>query len=310
MGGFEGSVVIFPLISLLFLGRKGQGEGECPFRESKGARDGALKRRRAGDARGRRAGKITAHHKNHTNHSSKKHLTSKTPLTTQTSVVLSESDRRIDTVLRRRVQTPDPNGRRDTYVRKLRQNGDESTAIHRAEPQRLHVLWRRPSSDRKSGARPRGSVPKRGRPSSRSATHQSCVAQRASKASLPAIAPFENRRGREALFTLPFPRGDSEGFRGGCPAKGRETRVEPTDVYSCPPQEGGYSAREAPKADPRKTAYSESEPVFPFRESKGARTSEASARGMLSPIPCPRSGDAGRVWNTDASGLTPALRSI
>ena len=133
------------------------------------------------------------------------------------------------------------------------------------------VLRRRPSSDRKSDARPRGSVPKRGRPSSRSATHQSCVVQRASKASQPAIAPFENRRGARRRTEAPS--------SGGCPAKGRETRVEPTDVYSCPPQEGGYSAREAPKADPRKTAYSESEPVFPFRESKGARTSEASARG-------------------------------
>ena len=90
-------------------------------------------------------------------------------------------DRRIDTELRRRVQTPDPNGHRDTYVRKRRQNGNESAAIHRAEPQRLCVLWRRPSSDRKSGARPGGSVPKRGRPSSRSATYQSCVAQRASR---------------------------------------------------------------------------------------------------------------------------------
>ena len=45
---------------------------------------------------------------------------------------------------------------------------------------------------------------------------------------------------------------------GDARAKGRETHVEPTDVYSCPPQEGGYSAREAPKADPRKKAYSES----------------------------------------------------
>ena len=105
-------------------------------------------------------------------------------------------DRRIDTELRRRVQTPDPNGRRDTYVRKLRQNGNDSAAIHRAEPQRLHDLWRRPSSDRKSGARPRGSVPKRGRPSSRSATHQSCVAQRASS-----HRPFDDalpRAGRPA----------------------------------------------------------------------------------------------------------------
>ena len=111
----------------------------------------------------------------------KKHHASKTPLTTPTSVVLSESDRRIDTALRRRVQTPDPNGHRETCVRKRRLNGNDSTAYSCAESRRLSILWRRPSSDRKSGARPGGSVPKRGRPSSRSATHQSCVAQRASR---------------------------------------------------------------------------------------------------------------------------------
>ena len=97
---------------------------------------------------------------------------------------------------------------------------------------------------------------------------------------------------------------------GGCPAKGRETRVEPTDVYSCPPQEGGYSAREAPKADPRKMAYSESRLLSPFAKRKGDAASEASRRGMPAPLPCPRSGDAGRVWTTVASGLKPALRSI
>ena len=78
--------------------------------------------------------------------------------------------------------------------------------------------------------------------------------------------------------------------------------MEPTDVYSRPSREGGYSAREAPKADPRKTVYSESH-FLPFAKRKGTQ-------GMLSRIPCPRSGDAGRVWTTDASGLTPALRSI
>ena len=107
-------------------------------------------------------------------------------------------DRRIDTALRRRVQTPDPSGRRDTYVRKQRQNGDDSTAIHRAEPRRLSVLRRRPSSDRKSGARPGGPCRSVGRPSSRSATHQSCVAKRASR-----HRPFETddalpRAGRPA----------------------------------------------------------------------------------------------------------------
>ncbi len=91
-------------------------------------------------------------------------------------------------------------------------------------------------------------VPKRGRPSFRSAAHQSCVAKRASS------HPFD-----------------------GCVAKGRETCVEPTYTFSCPPQEVGYSASEARKADPRKAANSERRP-------------QSSSR-----LPCPRSGDACRA---------------
>ncbi len=91
----------------------------------------------------------------------------------------------------------------------------KDTANSRDESRRLHVLWWRPTADRKSVARPRGSVPKRGRHSSRSATQQSCAAQRAS---------------RRPLLTDVVP-------RAGRP------HVEPTDVYSCPSQEGGYSAR-------------------------------------------------------------------
>ena len=52
------------------------------------------------------------------------------------------------------------------------------------------------------------------------------------------------------------------------------------------------------KADPRKTASSYKRNI-PF----------ADARGAFGRQPCPRSGDAGRVWTTSASGLTPALRS-
>ena len=86
---------------------------------------------------------------------------------------------------------------------------------------RLRVSWWRPSPDRKYGARLGGSVPKRGRPSSRSATRQSRVAKRAS---------------RHHLY------GDA------VPRAGRP-HVEPTDVYSCPSQEGGYSARGARKGE-------------------------------------------------------------
>ena len=64
-------------------------------------------------------------------------------------------------------------------------------------------------------------MPKRGRPSSRSATRQSRVANRAS---------------RHHLY------GDA------VPRAGRP-HVEPTDVYSRPPREGGYSARGARKGE-------------------------------------------------------------
>ena len=76
------------------------------------------------------------------------------------------------------------------------------------------------------------------------------------------------------------------------PRAGRP-HVEPTDVYSCPPQEGGYSASEPPKADRRPTVSSD-ERNIPF----------ADARVALGRQPCPRSGDAGRVWTTEASGLS------
>ena len=133
----------------------------------------------------------------------------------------------------------------------------KETATSRIESRRLCILWWRPSTDRKSVARPRGSVPKRGRPSSRSATHQSCVANRASTHS-----PY------------------------GCalPRAGRP-HVEPTDVYSCPSQERGYSAR-------------------------GAREGESKENGELrtvSPSTAPKSKHA--VWRrvprlvTVASGL-------
>ncbi len=55
------------------------------------------------------------------------------------------------------------------------------STVLRAESRRLHVLWWRPPTDRKSVARLGGRVMKRTRPKSRSAAHQSCVAQRASR---------------------------------------------------------------------------------------------------------------------------------
>ena len=109
----------------------------------------------------------------------------------------------------------------DSYGAITNRAGCVPTTWVRAESQRLRALWWRPSPDRKYGARPGGSVPKRGRPSSRSATRQSRVANRAS---------------RHHLY------GDA------VPRAGRP-HVEPTDVYSCPSQEGGYSARGARKGE-------------------------------------------------------------
>ena len=90
------------------------------------------------------------------------------------------------------MQTPDPSGHRekredmkatiDSYGAITNRAGCVPTTWVRAESQRLRVSWWRPSPDRKYGARPGGSVPKRGRPSSRSATRQSRVANRASEA--------------------------------------------------------------------------------------------------------------------------------
>ena len=109
----------------------------------------------------------------------------------------------------------------DSYGAITNRAGCVPTTWVRAESQRLRVSWWRPSPDRKYGARLGGSVPKRGRPSSRSATRQSRVANRAS---------------RHHLY------GDA------VPRAGRP-HVEPTDVYSCPSQEGGYSARGARKGE-------------------------------------------------------------
>ncbi len=150
----------------------------------------------------------------------------------------------------------------------------KSTVNTCVESLRLRVLWWRPSADRKSAARPRGSVPKRGRHSSRSATHQSCAAQRASRHPLKPLSRSEGGADER-----------SESAGDAMPRAGRP-HVEPTDVYSCPPQEGGYSAR-------------------------GSREGESKEGGVLrtvSPITAPRTKHA--VWrrvprlDMEASGLT------
>ena len=121
----------------------------------------------------------------------------------------------------------------DSYGAITNRAGCVPTTWVRAESQRLRVSWWRPSPDRKYGARLGGSVPKRGRPSSRSATRQSRVANRASSIRREASRRRLSQRRRRGM---PVP-------RAGRP------HVEPTDVYSCPSQEGGYSARGARKGE-------------------------------------------------------------
>ncbi len=81
-------------------------------------------------------------------------------------------------------------------------------------------------------------------------------------------APFEDRRGR----------GRAKQVRGDAQPRAGRPHVEPTDVYSCPPQEGGYSPRGAREGESKEEANSERRP-------------QSSRR-----TPCPRSGDAGRGW--------------
>ncbi len=114
---------------------------------------------------------------------------------------------------------------------------------------------------------------------------------------------MQGREGRAEAWEAKFPERDAsvprrKASQQGVPSKGMPSQgpgdlnVEPTDVYSCPPQEGGYSPSEAPKADPRRTANSERRP-------------QSSRR-----TPCPRSGDAGRGWQTLLAVSHTALRSI
>ena len=104
-------------------------------------------------------------------------------------------------------------------MRKRRQRSTRRTRFNAAPTslQRLCLLRRRPSSDRMSGARPGGPC--------RSVGGQVPGARRVSPAS-------HSEPARRLLD------GDAE------PRAGRP-HVEPTDVYSCPPQEGGYSPRGA-----------------------------------------------------------------
>ncbi len=154
--------------------------------------------------------------------------------------------------------------REETKAKRQRQRVNQS-----AESDRHQLLRRRPSSDRQSGARSGGPCRSVGGPVS-GARRISPASQSEPAGICPApfVPGFPPLRGGNVRRT--------KGARG-CRAKGRETCVEPTYTFSCPPQEVGYSASEARKADPRKAANSERRP-------------QSSSR-----LPCPRSGDASRA---------------
>ena len=114
---------------------------------------------------------------------------------------------------------PCPKRPQGSNVSRRRQRSTRRTRSKAAPTsrQRLCLLRRRPSSDRMSGARPGGPVP---------------GARRVSPASQsePAGHP---------------PSTSEASARGMLQPRAGRPHVEPTDVYSCPPQEGGYSPRGA-----------------------------------------------------------------
>ena len=170
-------------------------------------------------------------------------------------------------MLRRRVQTPDPDGHREKREDMKAKIDTQKSASNRAVSPRLHALWWRPSADRKSAARPRGSVPKRGRHSSRSAAQQSCVAQRASR------HPFKPLSRSEGGART------SEASPRGMPSQGPGDRTWSRRTSTLVHHKGEATAREDPaRVNRRKAAYSERCPQAPRRR------------------PSPWSGDMGRDW--------------
>ncbi len=168
-------------------------------------------------------------------------------------------------------------------MRKRRQRSTRRTRSKAAPTsrQRLCMLRRRPSSDRMSGARPGGPC--------RSVGGQVPGARRVSPASQSEPAGVHPYSPLSRIEGGAHKRSECAG--DAQPRAGRP-HVEPTDVYSCPPQEGGYSPRGAREGESKEEANSERRP-------------QSSRR-----TPCPRSGDAGRGWKTLLAVSHTALRSI
>ncbi len=58
-------------------------------------------------------------------------------------------------------------------------------------------------------------------------------------------SPVQGREGRAEAWEAKFPERDASVPRRRASQGPGDLNVEPTDVYSCPPQEGGYSPRGA-----------------------------------------------------------------
>ena len=170
-----------------------------------------------------------------------------------------QPDRRIDTVLRRRVQTPDPSGHRETCVRTRRQNRQERRG---EEPRRVAASARPPAASlggsdvRRKAGRVRAEAWEAQLPERDASVPRRTASQQASPQS-----PLSRCEGARDPFSLPFPRGDSEGFRGVCPSQGPVDRTWSRQTSTLVRREGEAAAREEPvRANRRRTADSERRP--------------------------------------------------
>ena len=162
-----------------------------------------------------------------------------------------------------RVQTPDPSGRRDTYVRKPSKTAMKARLSTVPSHSVFYVLRRRPSSDRKSDARPGGSVPKRGRPSSRSVTHQ-FLRRTASQQGVPARnRPFRESKGARGGAPKRRRAGGCPSPRAGRPAWSRQTSTPVRRRREATAREKPQKLIQGRRRTPR------AKPTSPFRESKG-----------------------------------------
>ena len=173
---------------------------------------------------------------------------------------------------------PCPKRPQGSNVSRRRQRSTRRTRSEAAPTsrQRLCLLRRRPSSDRKSGARPGGPCRSVGGPVP--GARRVSPASQSEPAGIPPTPLSRSEGGAGPFFLSPFQGEMQRGFAGDAQPRAGRPHVEPTDVYPRPPRGGGYSARGAREGESKEEANSERRP-------------QSSRR-----TPCPRSGDAGRGW--------------